>query len=239
VAATEDHNRDAAPADPADIQRAMEDGEISFGEWLLHMEAWERSRQEEHDLEAAGDRAQMIAYAAASRVRGEPFSDELEDARRQAAREALDDAGVTPESLGWDEEAFRIAAVNGPAAWCFGDDMDREEAEACRGKAEKSFGAWRYHENQRVLALWHSKHSKRPTYRICDQRHRRASRGRPIRRRGSRRTCAPTRGDPDSDGDPEPPAPAPGEWWWASLGGETCIERLSERRLPLTEESSR
>jgi hypothetical protein len=37
--------------------------------------------------------------------------------------------------------------------------------------------------------------------------HRRASGAKPVRRRGSRRTTAPTRGSPDDpDGDPEPPA---------------------------------
>jgi hypothetical protein len=42
-----------------------------------------------------------------------------------------------------------------------------------------------------------------------DTRHRRAPDAKPVRRRGSQRGTAPTRGDPD-ESDPEPPAPAPG-----------------------------
>ena len=40
--------------------------------------------------------------------------------------------------------------------------------------------------------------------RPCEPRHRRSSRGRPIRRRGSRRTTAPTRAGPDDSGDGDP-----------------------------------
>jgi hypothetical protein len=45
-----------------------------------------------------------------------------------------------------------------------------------------------------------------PTRLRVPQPRRRASRGRPIRRRGSRRTTAPTRDGPE-DGDPEPAGP--------------------------------
>jgi hypothetical protein len=64
----------------------------------------------------------------------------------------------------------------------------------------------------------------------------RASRGRPIRHRGSRRTCAPTRGDPDPDGDPEPPALAARR---QPVTGKTSTEYPSGPRLLLTERSGR
>jgi hypothetical protein len=53
---------------------------------------------------------------------------------------------------------------------------------------------------------------------VCEPRHRRAPGRKPIRRPGSRRTTAPTRGDPDGDGDPEPPAQGPGARRQAPLG---------------------
>ena len=60
----------------------------------------------------------------------------------------------------------------------------------------------------------------------CEHRNRRASGTKPVKRRGSRRTTAPTRGSPDDDpdGDLPPPAPGPGARWQALLGALESID---------------
>ena len=73
----------------------------------------------------------------------------------------------------------------------------------------------------------------------CEQRNRRAPGRKSVKRPGSRRTTAPTRGDPDPDGDLPPPAPGPGARWQALLGAELEPEYVSGCRLFLIERSSR
>jgi hypothetical protein len=71
----------------------------------------------------------------------------------------------------------------------------------------------------------------------CEHRYRRTPGRKPVRRSGSRRTPAPTRGDPDPDGDPEPPAPSPGAGWQARLGAVESIDAAFA--LPIRKEAAR